>query len=41
VVAVDPRTTSAEEALRLADDAMYAVKRSRRAATGAREASSA
>lgn len=41
VVAVDPRTTSAEEALRLADAAMYAVKRSRRAATGAREASSA
>lgn len=41
VVAVDPRTTSAEEALRLADDAMYAVKRSRHAATGAREASSA
>lgn len=41
VVAVDPRTTSAEEALRLADDAMYAVKRSRRAATAAREASSA
>jgi diguanylate cyclase len=32
VVAVDPRTTAAEEALRLADDAMYAVKRSRQAA---------
>ncbi|MGJ7615186.1 MULTISPECIES: sensor domain-containing diguanylate cyclase [unclassified Variovorax] len=40
VVAVDPRTTSAEEALRLADDAMYAVKRSRHAATGTRQASS-
>lgn len=41
VVAVDPRTTSAEEALRLADDAMYAVKRSRRAVANDREASSA
>lgn len=30
VVAVDPRTTSAEEALRQADAAMYAVKHSRR-----------
>ncbi|RSZ31482.1 MULTISPECIES: sensor domain-containing diguanylate cyclase [unclassified Variovorax] len=30
VVAVDPRTTSAEEALRQADVAMYAVKHSRR-----------
>ncbi|HEX7866643.1 MAG TPA: sensor domain-containing diguanylate cyclase [Variovorax sp.] len=30
VVAVDPRTTSAEEALRQADTAMYAVKDSRR-----------
>jgi diguanylate cyclase len=34
VVAVDPRTVSAEEALRLADDAMYAVKHARRAAVG-------
>lgn len=39
VVAVDPRAASAEEALRKADDAMYEVKRSRRAA--ARETSSA
>lgn len=30
VVAVDPRRTSADEALRLADAAMYAVKRARR-----------
>jgi diguanylate cyclase len=41
VVAVDARTTSAEEALRLADDAMYVVKRSRRAVANDREASSA
>lgn len=41
VVAIDPRATSAEEALRLADDAMYAVKRGRQAALGARDASSA
>jgi diguanylate cyclase len=51
VVAIDPRTTSAEEALRMADDAMYAVKRSRQAAAsraamatgtaGAKEASPA
>lgn len=34
VVAVDPRTTSAEEALRQADAAMYAVKHSRRAMAG-------
>jgi diguanylate cyclase len=40
VVAVDPRTTSAEEALRLADDAMYVVKRSRRAVANDRETSS-
>ncbi|QNK67417.1 sensor domain-containing diguanylate cyclase [Variovorax sp. PAMC26660] len=33
VVAVDPRTVSAEEALRKADDAMYEVKRHRRAAS--------
>ncbi|RQO52881.1 diguanylate cyclase [Variovorax sp. KBW07] len=39
VVAVDPRTTSLEEALRRADDAMYEVKRARQAA--AREMSSA
>lgn len=50
VVAIDPRTTHAEEALRMADDAMYAVKRSRHAASasasatgpaGAKEASPA
>ncbi|MDM0003182.1 sensor domain-containing diguanylate cyclase [Variovorax sp. J22G73] len=51
VVAIDPRVTSAEEALRMADDAMYAVKRSRQAAAsraamatgtaGAKEASPA
>jgi diguanylate cyclase len=41
VVAVDARTTSAEDALRLADDAMYVVKRSRRAVANDREASSA
>jgi diguanylate cyclase len=51
VVAIDPRVTSAEEALRKADDAMYAVKRSRQAAAsraamatgtaGAKEASPA
>jgi diguanylate cyclase len=39
VVAIDPRTTSVEEALRRADDAMYQVKRTRQAA--AREMSSA
>ena len=32
VVAIDPRSTSAEEALKLADKAMYDVKRVRRAA---------
>lgn len=32
VVAIDPRTTSAEEALKLADHAMYEVKRARRSA---------
>ncbi|WP_432726629.1 sensor domain-containing diguanylate cyclase [Variovorax sp. W6] len=40
VVAVDPRSTSAAEALRLADEAMYAVKRGRRAVASHREASS-
>jgi diguanylate cyclase len=32
-LAIDPRTTSVEEALRRADDAMYEVKRGRRMAT--------
>ena len=35
VVAVDPRSTSAADALRLADEAMYAVKRKRYAVAGA------
>jgi diguanylate cyclase len=37
VVPVDPRTTSAEEALKLADTAMYTVKRERRATATPRE----
>ncbi|MFM9922981.1 sensor domain-containing diguanylate cyclase [Variovorax sp. H27-G14] len=41
VVAVDATTTSAEEALRLADDAMYAVKRNRQSAAGVAQGSSA
>eukprot|EP01035_Chromulina_nebulosa_P041029 gene41029-55454_t len=38
VVAIDPRTVSAEEALKLADTAMYNVKRERRATAIPREA---
>ena len=41
VVAIDPRTTSAAQALRLADEAMYAVKRGRRAVANHRETASA
>ncbi|HEX7867266.1 MAG TPA: sensor domain-containing diguanylate cyclase [Variovorax sp.] len=41
VVAVDPRTTTAAEALRLADEAMYVVKRGRRAVASHGEAYSA
>jgi len=40
VVAVDSRTTTAAEALRLADEAMYAVKRGRRVVASQREVSS-
>mgnify|MGYP001038514659 FL=1 len=40
VVAIDPRTVSAEEALKLADTAMYNVKRERRATAIPREAQS-
>jgi diguanylate cyclase len=32
VVAIDPRATTTEEALKLADQTMYEVKRARRAA---------
>jgi diguanylate cyclase len=41
VVAVDPRATDAAEALRLADEAMYAVKRGRRTVANHRETASA
>ncbi|MBB4224717.1 diguanylate cyclase [Variovorax guangxiensis] len=41
VVAIDPRTTSAAQALRLADEAMYSVKRGRRAVANHRETASA
>lgn len=41
VVAIDPRATNAAEALRLADEAMYAVKRGRRAVANHRETASA
>lgn len=41
VVGVDPRATDAAEALRLADEAMYAVKRGRRPVADQRETASA
>ncbi|WP_418117290.1 diguanylate cyclase [Variovorax sp. 350MFTsu5.1] len=41
VVAIDPRTSSAAQALRLADEAMYSVKRGRRAVANHRETASA